>query len=248
MTVSTSGSELLPEAAVTSLIEHIFPLTTLLTPNFPEAKLLLKAAGVDVPDPQCVDDIVAMTRKIHEKGPKWVLLKGGHLPLTRGHIVSKDEADREVVLNVLVGESGVTLIESEYLQSRNTHGTGCSLASAISCNLSLGMPMAKAVKDANRYVEAGIKTAVEIGSGSGPINHFHSMYTLPFAPGNFIPYLLDRDDVQVPWKEYTQHEFVQRMGDGTLPLEKFMYYLVQDYQFLVRHFSFIPDMRIQRHS
>lgn len=174
-----------------------------------------------------------MARHIHERGPKWVLLKGGHLPLTRGHFVSKEEADREVVLNVLVGDSGVTLIESDYLQSKNTHGTGCSLASAISCNLALGMPMIKAVKEANRYIEAGIKTATDIGRGNGPINHFHSIYTLPFTPGNFISYLLDRDEVQIPWKEYTEHEFVQRMGDGTLPLEKFMYYLVQDYQFLV---------------
>ena len=233
MTVSTSGSQLLPEAAVATLIEHLLPHTTLLTPNLPEAKLLLKTAGVDVPDPQNVDDIVAMARHIHERGPKWVLLKGGHLPLTRGHVVSKEEADRQIVLNVLVGESGVTLMESEYLQSNNTHGTGCSLASAIACNLSLGMPMIKAVKEANRYIEAGIKTATQIGRGSGPINHFHSVYTLPFAPGNFISYLLDREDVQIPWKEYTEHEFVQKLGDATLPLEKFMYYLVQDYLFLV---------------
>ncbi|KAH7552562.1 hypothetical protein BM1_08513 [Bipolaris maydis] len=234
VTVSTSGSQLLPEAAVTTLIEHLFPYTTLLTPNLPEAKLLLKAAGVEVPDPQNVDDVVAMARHIHKRGPKWVLLKGGHLPLTRGHFVSKEVADREVVLNVLVGDSGVILIESDYLESKNTHGTGCSLASAISCNLALGMPMIKAVKEANRYVEAGIKTATDIGRGSGPINHFHSVYTLPFTPGNFISYLLDRDEVQIPWKEYTEHEFVQMMGDGTLPLEKFMYYLVQDYQFLVQ--------------
>lgn len=242
--VSTSGSELLPEAAVTTLIDNLLPYTTLLTPNLPEAKLLLKSAGVDVPDPQNVDDIVAMARKIRERGPKWVLLKGGHLPLTRGHLVSKEETDREVVLNVLVGESEVALIESEYLQSKNTHGTGCSLASAISCNLSLGMPMVKAVKAANQYIEAGIKTATEIGGGSGPINHFHSMYALPFAPGNFISYLLERDEVQIPWKEYTQHEFVQRMGDGTLPLENFMYYLVQDYQFLVRTLSYTLEMHV----
>ena len=93
--------------------------------------------------------------------------------------------------------------------------------------------MVKAVKKANLYVEAGIKTAVDLGQGSGPINHFHSVYMLPFTPGNFINSLLDRDDVQKPWKEYTQHDFVQSMGSGTLPVEKFMYYLVQDYLFLV---------------
>ncbi|KAF1836920.1 heme oxygenase-like protein [Decorospora gaudefroyi] len=232
--VSTTGSQLLPQSAVSTLINDILPLTTILTPNLPEAKLLLQVAGVDVPDPQSVDDIVAIARHIHERGPKWVLLKGGHLPLTRGRVVSSEESEREIVLNVLVGDSGVSLLESPYLKSRNTHGTGCSLASAIACNLASGMPMVKAVKTANLYVEAGIETAKDLGQGSGPINHFHSMYTLPFTPGNFIKYLLDRDDVQVPWKEYTQHEFVRKMGEGSLPVEKFMYYLVQDYLFLVQ--------------
>jgi len=232
--VSTSGSQLLPEAAISTLIHSLFPHTILLTPNLPEAKLLLKNAGVDVPEPQNVEDVVAIAHRIQELGPKWVLLKGGHLPLTRGRVISKGEEDKEVVLNILVGESGVTVLESEYIRSRNTHGTGCSLASAIACNLAGGMTMAKAVMKANQYVEAGIKTAVNIGSGNGPINHFHSMYVLPFTPGNFISYLLDREEVQTPWKEYTEHEFVQRMGDGTLPVEKFTYYLVQDYLFLVQ--------------
>ncbi|KAE8826707.1 hypothetical protein HRS9139_07879 [Pyrenophora teres f. teres] len=216
--VSTSGSQLLPETAVSTLIKLLLPLTTLLTPNLPEAKLLLQTTRTDVTEPQNVDDIVALAHRIRELGPKWVLLKGGHLPLTRGRVVGKGEEEREVVLNVLVGESGVTILE----------------ASAIACNLAGGMSMAKAVKKANQYIEAGIKTAVDIGSGNGPINHFHSVYMLPFTSGNFISYLLDREEVQKPWKEYTQHEFVQRMGDGTLPVEKFMYYLVQDYLFLVQ--------------
>ena len=231
--VSTSGSQLLPESAIETLIQHLLPHTTLLTPNLPEARLLLQTAGYDIPDPKNVDDIVSMAQHVRSLGPKWVLLKGGHLPLTHSRVVSTHDSEREVVLNILVGETGVTMLESPYLQSSNTHGTGCSLASAIACNLAEGMSMAKAVKKANLYVEAGIKTAVDMGGGSGPINHFHSMYMLPFTPGNFISYLLDREDVQKPWKEYTQHEFVQSMGAGTLPVEKFMYYLVQDYLFLV---------------
>lgn len=241
--VSTSGSQLLPETAIETLIQHLLPHTTLLTPNLPEARLLLQTAGYDIPDPKNVDDIVSMAQHVRSLGPKWVLLKGGHLPLTHGRVVSTHDSEKEVVLNILVGDTGVTMLESPYLQSRNTHGTGCSLASAIACNLAEGMSMAKAVKKANLYVEAGIKTAVDMGGGSGPINHFHSMYMLPFTPGNFISYLLDREDVQKPWKEYTQHEFVQSMGAGTLPVEKFMYYLVQDYLFLV---SICRNMFISR--
>ena len=126
--VSTSGSQLLPETAVSTLINHLLPLTTILTPNLPEAKLLLSVAGVEVREPENVEDIIAMAHRIQGLGPRWVLLKGGHLPLTRGKMVSKAESEKEVVLNVLVGESGLTLMESEYLKSDNTHGTGCSLA------------------------------------------------------------------------------------------------------------------------
>lgn len=180
--VSTSGAELLPQSAISTFISTLLPVTTILTPNLPEAKLLLQIAGVDFKDPENVDDIVAIAKHIHKRGPRWVLLKGGHLPLTKGRLVSKDEGEQDIVLNVLVGDSGVTLLEGEYLKSKNTHGTGCSLASAIACNLASGMTVAKAVKKANLYVEAGIRTSTDLGQGSGPINHFHSTYTLPFAP------------------------------------------------------------------
>jgi len=126
--VSTSGSQLLPPEAVSTLLSSLLPLTTILTPNLPEARLLLKTAGVSVKDPQNVDDIVAIAHSLLSLGPKWVLLKGGHLPLTKGKVVSKEESDREVILNVLVGESGLNLLESKYVKSENTHGTGCSLA------------------------------------------------------------------------------------------------------------------------
>jgi hydroxymethylpyrimidine/phosphomethylpyrimidine kinase len=126
--VSTSGSRLLPHDAVSTLIRDLLPLTTILTPNLPEAMLLLDTAGVEVKDPENADDIVSMAHKILGLGPKWVLLKGGHLPLTRGRVVSRVESEREIVLNVLVGESGLTMLESDYQRSENTHGTGCSLA------------------------------------------------------------------------------------------------------------------------
>jgi hydroxymethylpyrimidine kinase/phosphomethylpyrimidine kinase len=126
--VSTSGAHLLPESAISTLIDKLLPLTTILTPNLPEAELLLKIAGVNIKTPENVDDIVYMAKLIQRLGPKYVLLKGGHLPLTKGRLVSSSEEEREIVLNILVGEDKVTLMESEYLHSRNTHGTGCSLA------------------------------------------------------------------------------------------------------------------------
>lgn len=98
-------------------------------------------------------------------------------------------------------------------------------------------------------MEAGIRTARDIGAGNGPINHFHSVYALPFAPyvnprsghcasshcyrGRFIEYLLDRPDVKVAWQKHTEHRFLERLADGTLPVELFKNYLIQDYLYLV---------------
>jgi hydroxymethylpyrimidine kinase/phosphomethylpyrimidine kinase len=127
--VSTSGSALLPTAAISTLIDSLLPLTTLLTPNLPEAELLLKIAGKSLRSPENVEDIIKIARAIKELGPKNVLLKGGHLPMTKGRLVPKSEAEKHIILNVLVGDQGeVTILETAYLKSRNTHGTGCSLA------------------------------------------------------------------------------------------------------------------------
>ena len=127
--VSTSGSTLLPESAISLLIQLLLPLTTILTPNLPEAELLLKTAGHDIKSPESVDDIITIARQIQSLGPRYVLVKGGHLPMTKGRLVPKDEAERHIVLNVLLGpEDDITVLETEYQKSRNTHGTGCSLA------------------------------------------------------------------------------------------------------------------------
>ena len=134
--VSTSGSQLLPEDAVDTLIRELLPLTTILTPNLPEAQLLLRSTGVASNDPQNVDDLVEIAKSIQQLGPKYVLLKGGHLPFTKGHIVAKGDAEQHVIFNVLYGDGRSTLIENKYLKSRNTHGTGCSLACEYFSNMS----------------------------------------------------------------------------------------------------------------
>ncbi|KAJ5081697.1 hypothetical protein NUU61_009961 [Penicillium alfredii] len=232
--VSTSGSQLLPEKAVKELRTKLLPLTTILTPNIPEAQLLLKDSGADVPEPTNRDELIQLAKRICSLGPKAVLLKGGHLPLTKDHKTAKTPEEATTVVDILFDGKSVTLFETEYLVSRNTHGTGCSLASAIAANLAMGKNMTRAVRGAVRFVEAGIKTSVDLGKGSGPINHFHSIYTMPFVPGRFLEYILDRSDVQRVWERFTYHEFVEGIGQGTLPLERFKEYLVQDYLYLVQ--------------
>ncbi|KAK9639530.1 trifunctional hydroxymethylpyrimidine kinase/phosphomethylpyrimidine kinase/thiaminase [Aspergillus fumigatus] len=230
--VSTSGSQLLPEAAVQSLRTKLLPLTTILTPNIPEAILLLKDAGVDVQLPKDLSELTQLAKQVRALGPKTVLLKGGHLPLTAAHEAAQNPEDASRVIDILYDGENTTLFETEFLMSKNTHGTGCSLASAIAANLALGKDMKRAVHSAVRFVEAGIKTSVDMGKGSGPINHFHSVYSLPFAPDRFLEYALARPDVRPIWKKFTEHEFVHGLGSGKLPVERFKQYLVQDYLYL----------------
>lgn len=234
--VSTSGAELLPDKAIKTLVAELLPVTTILTPNIPEANLILSHAGRDRLDIKDLDGIKNLAAEIHSLGPKYVLLKGGHLPLTSTFAVPKSHEDKKVVVNVLYDGSQMHVFDFAFQKSQNLHGTGCSLASALACNLALGLDIVQSVVAACRYVEAGIKSAVKIGHGSGPINHFHSLQIQPFPPGAFIDYVLGRPDVQLAWKEYTHHEFVERMGDGTLPTEAFKYYMIQDYLYLT-HFA-----------
>lgn len=196
--VSTSGSQLLPEAAIKTLRDELIPLTTLLTPNIPEAQLLLKDAGVQLKEIQTVDGMIEIARSVQALGSQFVLLKGGHLPMSRDRAVSSRAEEQHLIINVLYGHGQAVVLESDYIESRNTHGTGCSLAcmqrlfrccvpvnvftAAIASNLALGEPMLTAVRSASSYIEAGIKTSRPLGNGHGPINHFHSTYKLAFAP------------------------------------------------------------------
>ncbi|EEH03973.1 phosphomethylpyrimidine kinase THI20 [Histoplasma capsulatum G186AR] len=223
--VSTSGSELLPAEAVNIVQTKLLPLTTIVTPNIPEAILLLQGSGAATKDPENLEDAIQIAKQIHTLGPKYVLLKGGHMPRTCSR----------------------SLASSRISCLKNTHGTGCSLASAIAANLAQGMDVVRAVRAACRFVEAGIRTSVDMGKGNGPINHFHSVYSLPFAPGRFVEYILDRPDVQPVWKAFTEHEFVAGLGKGTLPVEKFKGYLIQDYHYLI-HFARSNALAASKHT
>ena len=133
--VATSGAQLLPTEAVYNLRVNLLPLTTILTPNIPEARLLLENAGLEAPQTNSLDDIINIARVVQSLGPRYVLVKGGHLPLTKDGRVSKEEADRHTIVDILYDGREATIYKTDYLASKNTHGTGCSLA----CKLSQGL-------------------------------------------------------------------------------------------------------------
>lgn len=128
--VSTSGHSLLPSSAVDTLKAELLPWATVLTPNIPEAILLTSwEGGVD-----SVDDMRRLARKVGQLGRNWVYLKGGHAPLE-----GKEEGGK-VVVDILWGKEGEVEILSErvWIESTSTHGTGCSLSSAVAANLAKG--------------------------------------------------------------------------------------------------------------
>ncbi len=156
--VASSGDSLLETAAVNAYLQELIPLATLITPNLPEASKLL-----DQPVPDSIITMKQRAGELYELGAKAVLLKGGHL-------------DGDICTDVLFDGREFHLFEAAKLNSANTHGTGCTLASAIATGLAKGLDLAEAVSHAKHYVTEAIRYSNElnVGSGHGPVNHFYA--------------------------------------------------------------------------
>ena len=150
--VAKGGQRLLAEDAVASLKRTLLPLATLLTPNLPEAEAL---SGMRI---DSVDDMHRVADALLTLGVPAVLLKGGHLP-------------GEEVTDLLATVEGCARFTAPRIDTRHTHGTGCTLASAVATGLAQGMELHAAVARARDYVRAAIGTAPGYGAGAGPLNH-----------------------------------------------------------------------------
>jgi hydroxymethylpyrimidine/phosphomethylpyrimidine kinase len=151
--VASSGDRLLREDAVQALRTDLIPLATVVTPNLPEAEVL---TGRQV---TTLEEMRAAAREIVELGATSVLVKGGHLS---GDAVDLFyDGNREVEL------------PARRIATTSTHGTGCTLASAIAALLAKGMPLDEAISGAKVYVTATIERAFPLGHGHGPVHHFH---------------------------------------------------------------------------
>ena len=154
--VAKGGHPLLEPAALGVLRARLLGRATVLTPNLPEAELL---TGMEIRDE---DDMRRAADALLSLGPRAVLLKGGHLE------------GRDVV-DLLASEDGIEAFRGPRIQTRHTHGTGCTLASAIACGLAQGLDLPKTIRRARNYVLTAIATAPGWGRGHGPLNHAHTV-------------------------------------------------------------------------
>jgi hydroxymethylpyrimidine/phosphomethylpyrimidine kinase len=158
--VATSGDRLISEAAVSRLRERLLPMAHVITPNLPEAGALL-----GVPPAVDEDGMRAQGERLVALGRRAVLLKGGHLHGPES-------------VDIFVYPGGSRRLDAPRVATRNTHGTGCTLSSAIAAALAAGSDLVEAVAWRKHYLTGALVAAdrLRIGSGSGPVHHFHAMW------------------------------------------------------------------------
>ena len=149
--VATSGSSLLKDDALIALTERLLPIADVVTPNIPEAEIL---ADIKI---SSKDDMLKAAKLIYDKYGCNVLLKGGH---------NLNDAN-----DLLYSENKAVWFEGKRINNPNTHGTGCTLSSAIASNLAKGYHLDAAVKTAKEYISEALADMLDLGKGSGPMNH-----------------------------------------------------------------------------
>lgn len=154
VSVSQSGSKLLQDDAIEALKKEILPLCDLLTPNRPEAEMLTGLAITDQ------DTAFAAGERLLHMGPKAVLIKGGHM---EGSIMVTDY--------LFQPEQDPKALSQAKVETRNNHGTGCTLSAAIAVGLGKGLPLQVAVTNAQRYLNLALRQSYNPGKGCGPVNH-----------------------------------------------------------------------------
>lgn len=152
--VSTSGGKLISDAAIDSLVAKLLPIATVITPNIPEAEVL---CGLKVKDE---NSMIRAAELLTERFGGAILVKGGH---------------RVNDANDLLYENGnIHWYRSERVNNPNTHGTGCTLSSAIACNLADGKTLDESVRNAKDYLTGALKAMLDLGKGPGPVNHTYN--------------------------------------------------------------------------
>ncbi|KAF8223428.1 hypothetical protein L208DRAFT_1454809 [Tricholoma matsutake] len=259
---STSGHILLDPLAIDVMISDLFPLARLITPNKAEAELLLSHRQTPLQISNLEDMLsaaqnllqlgssavllkgghvttsVADVARLSRERPNVDVVRHGIFEENMEilQLSGNEDCSSQLVVDVLFEGENITLLVRPRIQSTSTHGTGCTLSAAIAAELAQGNDLKEAVKKAVIYTYRGIETAPPIGKGHGPLDHFHGTIprTIPRrTKHNRHPFtrMLIQGNLG-DWKAYVEHEFVKRLGMGTLSRRSFTHFITQDYHYL----------------
>eukprot|EP00271_Cylindrocystis_brebissonii_P023354 TRINITY_DN965_c0_g1_i6.p1 TRINITY_DN965_c0_g1~~TRINITY_DN965_c0_g1_i6.p1 ORF type:complete len:717 (+),score=82.09 TRINITY_DN965_c0_g1_i6:67-2151(+) len=214
--VATSGDELAGTAVLPALRGVLFPLADLVTPNLPEAAAILGWSSATITD---VEGMKKAAELIHQMGPRHVLIKGGHLP------------DSEKAVDVFYDGVAFEELHSERIGTRNSHGTGCTLASAIAAELAKGKPMREAVRGGKEYVTAVLRASKDLAIGQGaqgPLNHFPSLAPwghedssprARFRPSDLTLYAVTDPRMNARWQRSMEQAVTEAIAGGATFLQ-----------------------------
>lgn len=253
--VSTSGVTLTDNKTVQLCFDKIFPSTYLCTPNFLEASQLYESKRGKAVEVSSVGDLEKMAIQLQEVLQcQHVLLKGGHIPWTRDGKRAPETGSGDLFITDVLYEKEadrITTFRSPYIKLNNTHGTGCTLASSISSNLAKGLTLQQAVPLSINYIHTGmLSLAQKLGHGHGPVDHtntanssVHSVIRssseltkeILHSTGSVLSYFVNHELVKDNWKRYTEHPFVKLVATNQLPFAKFLFYLKQDFYYLINY-------------
>lgn len=150
--VAKGGQRLISNSSINFLREKLFPYALLVTPNIPEAEALINKKI------KTLDDIIKAGKQILNFGPKFVLIKGGHI-------------NKSIIEDVLISKNNIKIFKNKKIKTKNTHGTGCTLSSAIASFISRNYNMNESCRRSIQYVHKAILLNPKFGRGHGPINH-----------------------------------------------------------------------------
>lgn len=159
--VATSGSTLIADEAVSVLVEYLFPLAEIITPNIPEAEVLSNMSIKSEDDMVAAAHNIASLLKSYCERPPAILVKGGH------GINAAQSCDDVLRLN----DGSISWLRGSRIDTTNTHGTGCTLSSAIACGLAFGLGVKGSCRSAKEYVAGALSAGLNLGQGSGPLDH-----------------------------------------------------------------------------
>jgi hydroxymethylpyrimidine/phosphomethylpyrimidine kinase len=154
--VAKSGDRLLQANAVATLRARLLPLARVVTPNIPEAEVL---ADMTIDSEEAMREAA---RRIHAHGPSIVVVKGGH----------SEGAPSDLVFD----GAAIVVLDGERIETRNTHGTGCTFSAAITANLALGLEPLEAIERAKLFITEALRNSYSIGAGHSPVNHFYALW------------------------------------------------------------------------